>query len=396
MKGLLWFLVLAALAVALSLALRGHGGYALFVLHPWRAEISLNLLGVFLIFAFAAGYFLLRVGWHALRLPSHVRAFRERRRGEKGRAAELGAIQALFEGQFVRAEKLASGASKLGTAPGLASLLAARAAQRLRQFGRRDQWLERAKEGDGEWRLARLMTAAELLLDERRFVEARTVLRELNAGRPRHVAALLLSLRAEQGMANWEEVLRVANLLEKRDAMPPEVLDSVRVDARIAILSRKIVDRESLARHWEDTPRSERVRPRIAAAAARAFIELGDCRKAHLIIEEALERDWDGALALLYGECTDEDAFERLERAERWLRERPGEAELLLTLGRLCVQRELWGKAQSYLEASLATQPTQAAHVALARLFERIGRTEEANRHFRAAADVGSAPRALD
>ena len=107
----------------------------------------------------AAGYFLLRVVWHAVRLPSHVRAFRERRRDEKGRAAALGAIQALFEGQFVRAEKLASGAAGLGATPGLASLLAARAAQRLRQFGRRDQWLERAKEGDGEWRLARLMTA---------------------------------------------------------------------------------------------------------------------------------------------------------------------------------------------------------------------------------------------
>jgi len=396
MKGLLWLLVLSALAVALSLAMRGRGGYALFVLPPWRAEISLNLLAVLLIAAFAAAYFLLRVVWHTLRLPSHVRAFRERRRDAKGRAAELGAIQALFEGQFVRAEKLASGATKLGTAPGLASLLAARAAQRLRQFGRRDQWLERAKEGDGEWRLARLMTAAELLLDERRFVEARAVLRELNAGRPRHVAALLLSLRAEQGMANWEEVLRVANLLEKRDAMPPDALDSVRVNARIAILSRKIAGRESLARHWEDTPRSERVRPKIAAAAARAFIELEDCRKAHRIIEEALERGWDGELALLYGECTDEDAFERLERAERWLSERPGEAELLLTLGRLCVQRELWGKAQSYLEASLATQPTQAAHVALARLFERIGRTEEANRHFRESAHLGAEQRALD
>jgi HemY protein len=60
------------------------------------------------------------------------------------------------------------------------------------------------------------------------------------------------------------------------------------------------------------------------------------------------------------------------------------------------VQRELWGKAQSYLEASLATQQTQAAHVALARLFERIGRTDEANRHFRASADLGSAPPASD
>jgi HemY protein len=396
MRGLLWLLVLSALAVALSLAMQGHGGYALFVLHPWRAEISLNLLAVLLIVVFAAAYFLLRVAWHALRLPSYVRAFRKRRRDEKGHAAALGAIQALFEGQFVRAEKLASGAAELGTAPGLASLLAARAAQRLREFGRRDQWLERAKQGDGEWRLARLMTAAELLLEERRFVEARAVLRELTAGRPRYVAALLLSLRAEQGMANWEEVLRVANLLEKRDAMPPEALDSMRVNARIAILSRKTADREGLAQQWEDTPRSERVRPKIAAAAARAFIELGDCRKAHRIIEEALARNWDGALVLLYGECTDEDAFERLERAERWLSERPGDAELLLTLGRLCVQRELWGKAQSYLEASLATQPMQAAHVALAQLFERIGRSEEANRYFRASAGLGPAPRGLD
>jgi len=64
-----------------------------------------------------------------------------------------------------------------------------------------------------------------------------------------------------------------------------------------------------------------------------------------------------------------EDAFERLERAERWLRERPGEAELLLTLGRLCVQRELWGKAQSLPRRKPRTQPTQAAHVALAPAF---------------------------
>src|SRR5258707_7618810 len=138
--------------------MRGHGGYEVFVLHPWRAEISLNLLAILLIVVFAAGYFLLRVGWHALRLPSYVRAFRERRRDEKGRAAELGAIQALFEGQFVRAEKLASGATKLGTAPGLASLLAARAAQRLRQFRRRDEWLAPAEGGGRVSRLARVMS----------------------------------------------------------------------------------------------------------------------------------------------------------------------------------------------------------------------------------------------
>ena len=393
MKGLLWLFVLAALAVALSLALRGNGGYALFVLHPWRAEVSFNFLVVLLIVGFALGYFLVRGVWHTLRLPSLVRAFRRRRRAEEGQAAMLGAIQALFEGRFVRAEKLASKATELGAAPALAGLLGARAAQRLRDFGRRDQWLERSRQGDGEWRVAQLMTKAELLLDERRFDEARAVLHELHASGPRHVAALFLMLRAEQGMSNWEEVLRIASAVEKHDAMPSEALDSVRANARIALLTRQPVDREGLVRHWESTPRTERVHARIAGAAARAFMQIGDCRRAHRIIEEALDRTWDGALALLYGECVDKDALDRLERAEKWLRDRPGEAGLLLTLGRLCVQRELWGKAQSYLEASLAIKPTPAAHIALARLHDRLGRPEQAGRHFRASADLAeSAP----
>lgn len=387
MRGLLWLFVLAALAVALSLAMRGNGGYALFVLPPWRAEVSLNFLVFLVIIGFALTYFLIRVVWHTLRLPSLVRAFRKRRRVEAGHAATLGAIQALFEGRFVRAEKLASKAIDLGATPGLAGLLAARAAQKLRDFGRRDQWLERAKQADGEWRVAQAMTTAEFLLDERRFDEARSVLRELHAHGPRHVAALFLMLRAEQGMANWEEVLRTANALEKHDAMPAEALESVRATAHVALLTNS-PDLEGLARQWESTPRSERFRPRIAAAAARAFMRLGDCRRAHRIIEEALERNWDGTLALLYGECADKDALERLEQAEKWLKDRPAEAELLLTLGRLCVQRELWGKAQSYLEASLATRPTQAAHISLAKLYERLGRPEEAGRHFRASADL--------
>jgi HemY protein len=118
-RGLLWLLVLAALAVALSLLMRGNGGYALFVLPPWRVEVSLNFLVVLVVVGFVLLYFLVRVVWHALRLPSHVRAFRRRRRAEAGHEATLGAIQALFEGRFVRAEKLAAKAFDLGAARGL-------------------------------------------------------------------------------------------------------------------------------------------------------------------------------------------------------------------------------------------------------------------------------------
>lgn len=388
MKALLWLLAALGLAVAAALALRNEG-YALLVLHPWRIEISLNLLALSLLAAFVLAYLLVRAVSHTLRLPAQVRAFRERRRQEGGRAALLGAIQGLFEGRFGRAEKLASRARDRGAAPELASLIAARAAQRMRDFRRRDHWLELAGQGAGEWRLARLVTEAELLLEERRFEEARALLRGLHAGGPRHVATLTLLLRAEQGLANWDEVIRLARLLEKHAAMPAEALEGMRVNARVALLSRKTHDAAGLARYWREVPQLDRVHPKVAAAAARAFAQLGDCRAAHRIIEEALEREWHAALALLYGECVDEDALQRIERAEAWLRARPDDAELLLTLGRLCIQCRLWGKAQSYLEASLAVRPARAAHVALAALFDGIGRGEDANRHYRASADPG-------
>ena len=392
MKWLLWLLAAFALAVGLSLAMRGNEGYALLVLPPWRVEISLTTLAVLLAAAFAAGYFLVRFVSHTLCLPSYVRAFRERRRENKGRAAVLGAIRALYEGRFVRAEKLAAEACELEATPELASLIAARAAQRLREFGRRDRWLDRAKDPKGDWGLARSMTVAELLLEERRFDDARRVLQELRTSGPKHVAILTLLLRAEQGLGNWEEVIRIARLLEKHAAMPPEAVESIRINARVAFLAQESRDAVALGRYWREVPEAERIHPRVAAAAARAFIRLGDCRAAHRVIEKTLEREWHGELVLLYGECTDDDALQSLERAESWLLERPGDAELLLTLGRLCVGRELWGKAQSYLEASVATRPTRAAHAALAALFDRIGRAADAQRHLRASAELAEAP----
>ena len=58
---------------------------------------------------------------------------------------------------------------------------------------------------------------------------------------------------------------------------------------------------------------------------------------------------------------------------------------LLLALGRMCARQRLWGKAQSYLEASLGLAQSQAAHLELARLLEQLGQTDAANQHYRAA-----------
>ncbi len=380
------------LAVALSLGLRAIDGYALFVFPPYRVEISLILLVILLFAGYALAYGLTRIVSHTLELPSYVRAFRERKRRDRAEDALHGALQAWFEGRFSRAEKLATKAWDLGAERGAVSLVAARAAQRVRDIERRELWLARAEEAGGAaWKLATQATRGELLVDDRKYADARRVLRGLHDSGPIHIATLLLLLRAEQELGDWEEVIRIARLLEKRSGLPAAALEGILMRARIAVLDKKSHDPKSLAEYWKGVPQDERRGSKLAAAAARAYMQLGDCHTAHSIIEDALGTAWTAELVLLYGECLDDDALSRIERAERWLNQRPRDWPLLLTLGRLCVQRELWGKAQSYLEASLSVQPTRTAHIALARLFDRVGRIHDANRHFRAAADAGLA-----
>ena len=113
------------------------------------------------------------------------------------------------------------------------------------------------------------------------------------------------------------------------------------------------------------------------------------------MIEETIDRSdlaqWDDALALLvlcYAHADSGSTTAQIECAESWLKKHPREASLLAALGTLCMRQGLWGKAQSYLEASVAMQPTLEAHMTLARLMEQVGKPQDAMRHIRRSAEL--------
>jgi HemY protein len=389
-RGLLWVLAVFALAVGLSLAAHLNDGYAILVFPPYRAELSLNLAVLLGLAGFALGYVLLRLVAHTLRLPLYVRNFRLRRREAKGQAALLAALQALFEGRYARAEKSGGKAYALEQAPALAALIAARAAGEMRELERRDQWLARAEGHDAHARQARLAVQAGLLLDEHRDEDALRVLRELAASEPKRISTQRMLLKAHQRLGHWDEVRRLVAALGKRGVLAEVAAKQLRITAQVEALRQRAGDADGLAACWQHA--EDKRDARVARTAARLFIELGDCRRAHEIVAAALEAEWNEELVLLYGECLGADLLAQIDRAEKWLKSRPGERALLLTLGRMCLAQELWGKAQGYLEASLSAEPSRSAHVALAQLYDSIGKAEDANRHYRASVDAKLRP----
>lgn len=391
MKGLFWILGLFAAAVALALGARLNDGYVLFVVSPYRAEISLNLFLLVLALAFASLYIVLRSLALALGLPKRVRAYRARRQKERAGLVFQDAVRLLFEGRFGQALKKAGEAHAAGTAPGLSALIAARAAQRMRESLKQQGWMERAKSDDPRTEAATLMLEAEMMNEARRFDEALNSLERLQARQGRHIAALRLELRARQGAGDWDGVVKLARQLSKRDALPVEVVSEILTQAHLANIARCALDTDKLSHYLRALPESERGR-RVVLAAVKALAAQGAEAEAQKLIEAALDAGhnatWHSALVVVYGRLGGGHQTARIARAEAWLAQHPDDAGLLMALGRMCIRQRLWGKAQSYLEASLSVEETQEGHLELARLCDQLERTEEANKHYRASASL--------
>jgi HemY protein len=335
---------------------------------------------------FVLGYFAVRLALSAIRLPAYVRQFRIERARSKGRSAMMEALDAFFEGRYAVAEKAAVRAMELGENSGLNPVIAARAAHELREFDRRDAYLATAENKSAGVSTMRLMAQAKFNLDQHQSQAALKSLKELReSGVKGHVGALHLELRAQQQARNWDAVLDAVDQLEKRSAMDNAAAAQIRQQAWLEKIRTHTLDAPALLAIWKRTPGEFRKRPKVVAAAVRALIHQGDYRSAQKILTDRLNTEWDSDLVMLYGECLTGEAGSLIEQAERWLKQHPDDAGLLLVLGKLCLHQGLWSKAQNYLDASNSIAPSSAAYTALAHLSEKLQQPDEAFKYFQKA-----------
>ena len=385
MRWVIRIFVLGALATGLTLLASLNSGYVLVALPGHRIELSLNFALILAVAGFVAAYILVRLLVTTLELPGRVARFRAGRRSAAAHDSLVGALRDYFAGRYARAERKLNRAVDLGEPADLGAVIAASAAHELRAPERRDRYLAGLTNDPAKPDAARAVSEARMLLDERRAEDALAALAVLPK---KHTAALRLELRARQRLEQWGMVPALVDQLEKRGVFGRDRADTERSHAWRQLLERETGDAAALAAVWKRVPDRYRRDIAVASAAATAFHALGRCTEAQEVIERCLDVDWDSRLVTLYGECSGPDTLRQIERAERWLKDHREDAGLLLALGRLCARQQLWGKAQNYLEASIAVEPTYVAHLELARLHEHLERPEAAALQYRAGLDI--------
>ena len=383
MRWLISVLIVAVLAVALAMAGRYDPGYVVLVYPPWRMEISFISFVLMLAALVIGGVMLLRLATLTLNLPSIVRAQRERRAARKRDENFVGGLKAYAEYRYQDAEQSLGQWQGDEVRVGLAQVLAARSAQEMRAVEQRERHVQSAIEHGAE--LAAQLFEAESRLASKDAAAALVAIKRAKEIAPQHTAVLRLELKARQLTGQWDEVERLLDALARSNALESGVATQMRRLAYAENLKRRAEDDRGLLEYWKKIPPEFKQDAFVARAAARAFMQRGGHDTALDVLETTLNREWNEDLVALYGELRGSSPKRQIEQAEKWLRAQPRDAQLLLTLAQLCSVQQLWGKAQSYLEASLAISATTEGHIRMAELKTQSGQAGEACQHYQKA-----------
>lgn len=356
-------------------------GYVMVQVRGYVLEMSVPglLLALFLL------YLLVRLAVHAARAPRRLGQAAGALRARHARERYAKGLLEVAEGNPARGEKLLSKAARGSDAPALSYLAAARAAHAQGAIGRRDEWLRLAAESGGGPATAVLLTQAELQMDQGEHAEALATLKKLAVRAPNHPRGLLLSARAHRALGQWQDLEDLIPRLARANVAGDEELTAMQREA-FAALMRKAADErdpERLEALWKQVPRGLRAQPSMIADYARAAARCGDPDKLEKFLRRALKTAWDADLARIYGEIETSKPVAHLGHAEAWLTRRGEDPDLLLTAARLCMQNQLWGKARSYLETSLAIRPDAATYRVYGKLLEKMGEPDAAAEAFR-------------
>ena len=376
MRGGLYIAVAAVLGALLANLLLADSGYVALRFGGRLVEMSAITFVLLLIVA----YFVVRAISRAISARQLWRRNQEQRRMGRARRSLGQGLLELSAGEYEAAEKTLTRYARDAENPVAHYLVAARAADLQGAGQRRDELLARALEATTDQRAPVLIMQAEIHLKHKQLASALATLEQLEASGESNARGLLLLSRVHRQTGAWQRLLEIEPRLRSTRGIPPAVADETVAQIYLDRLKAAgaAADPTQLASAWKDIPKTLARRADIVVAYARAAMACDDQESAEAELRASIERAWDESTVLTYGEVETDDPFKVLERAETWLPEHPEDAALLLTCAQLAARAELYGKARSYLETSIAIKPRLEAYQLLASLMEQLGERERA------------------
>ena len=392
MKRTLLILIVAMLLGALTLsAIQADSGYVLIALGNTSVEMSFWLALMLLLGGLGLIWLVLRLFRGSIRAGQAVteRLFS----GTSARAQRRTAsgLVSFIEGNWKQAQrKLLRAAPKSGT-PLINYLAAARCAFEQGDNHTALELLHKAEQSSTNSELAVALTQARMQLMSRRYEQCLATLERVKRKAPQHPVVLDLLRQVYIALHDWESLKQLMPSLRAYGNQNEAALEALSSQLHRALLEQAGQRvrglgperaREALASTWKDIPSAVRKQPDVALLYAQQLVDSDLHIDAEALVRKTLEKHWSPELVRLYGLIRASDAGQQLITAEGWLKKRPADALLMLTLGRLSLRNQLWGKARDYFQSSLTLHKHPETCAELARLLAHMGEHKKSTEYY--------------
>lgn len=339
-----------------------------------RFIVAVGLLAL-LIFLFWLVVYMLRLPKKAMKNLSTNRA---RKSFAKG-------LLALSEGKWKVAEKQLLISTKNSLTPELGFMAAARAAVAQNKLEQAFIYLDDA-ENSTDNPLTVDLTRCELWVKIGDNEKAINLLSRILQSYPNNPRALHLMTQASQNSGQWQRLREVLPRVEKLAIMPQEKVLLLTQESIQQQLNFAQTETELLAT-WNSLSKQQKGEYDYILAYAQTGLKLGLYDQVASLTESSIQKNFSEPLLAIWGQLNIDNNL-KIKTAEKWLKKNPDNAELLKILGQSCLQNKLWGKAQTYLEKSLAVQATAETFKLMAHYFDAVGEPDNALEAYRKADDT--------
>lgn len=391
-RGFLLFVLFLVIGAGLYQLVEQGAGYLLIVWGKTSIEMSLW----FALLSLIAILFLIWLVW-SLCSGSFRGVLAAKRKvfgygDEKAQAKTVeGLIDFIEENWPSALKKLTRSAGKV-QAPIINYLAAARSAYELGDEQGALGLLHKAEISNERGGLAVAITQARMQLANKQYEQALATLERASALRPEHPVVLSLRQEVYLALKDWPALKALLPQLNKNNIGTTAERHLLELHLYREKLNEKIEkiqylsDSEktsALETLWSEIPNHLQREESILSLYASQLMALGEHNTAEKYLASALNKQWHGQWVDLYGLLLCEDPQKPLQTAEKWLKQQANSPNLLLALGRLCIQNQQWGRAIDFFENSIALQPRAEAYAELARILDYIGETEKSVRYFK-------------
>jgi len=357
-------------------------GYVLIVLGETSIETSFWFALLVLLVATVLLWCVVKVIWGSYRA---LKATKNKLTGysvEKAQQQSVSGLIDFIEGDWAPAHKKLTRSAKKVTSPIINYLAAARCAYEMNNEQEALQLLHLAEKSTKNSDMAVALTQARMQLSNQQYEQALATLARASKVNSNHNVVLSLQQQVYIELKDWSSLkallpkLHQQNIatVKERYYLEQMLYRSLFDEAVEKARQLNNTDRMSaLKKAWNSLPTHFQQDEKILTLYVDELVSLKEPTLAEQVLLKGISHEWRNDWVERYGLVVSDTPEAALKKAETWLKTQAKNPVLLLTLGRLCMQNQQWGRARDFFKDSLSIQPQVDTYAELARLQKFLG-----------------------